>query len=96
MDNLRAINLKKLTDLVVKQVVKNTKFDKLNTKVNSLGNKISYTTILIHLSQYNTDKQNLKTKVGDFDRKIPDLSGLVTTALLNTKIKEVKIRNSRY
>ena len=90
MDNLRAINLKKLTDLVVKQVVKNTKFDKLNTKVNS------YTTILIHLSQYNTDKQNLKTKVGDFDRKIPHLSGLVTTALLNTKIKEVKIRNSRY
>ena len=34
------IDLKKLSDVMSKEVVKNTKFNKLNTKVNNLENKI--------------------------------------------------------
>ena len=42
------------------------------------------------INQYNTEKQNLKKKIGDTDKKIPDLSGLVTTTVLNTKISEIE------
>ena len=54
------IDLKKLSDVVDKQqVVKNTNFNRLQTKVNNLRNKIPGATILIHINQYNVDKQNL-------------------------------------
>ena len=46
-----------------KEVVKNTKFNKLNTKVNSLENKIPDRSTLIHINQYNTDKQSLEKKL---------------------------------
>ena len=48
--------------------------------------KIPYATALIHINQYNTDKQNLEKKIGDVHKKIPDISGLVATTVLNTKI----------
>ena len=38
------------------EVVKNTKFNTLKTKVNSLKKKIPDPTTLIHTNQYNTDK----------------------------------------
>ena len=54
------IDLKKLSDVVDKQqVVKNTNFNRLQTKVNNLRNKIPQATTLIHINQYNVDKQNL-------------------------------------
>ena len=62
------IDLKKLSD-VVDNVVKNTKFNTLKTKVNTLGKKIPDATTLIHINQYNTDKQNLGKKFGDVDKK---------------------------
>ena len=44
-------------------------------------------TTLVHINEYNTtDRQ----KVGDFDKKIPDTIGLVSTLVLNTKISEVE------
>ena len=52
------VNLLKLSDVVSKVVVKNRKFNKLNMKVNNLERKISDATILIHINQYKTDKQN--------------------------------------
>ena len=61
----------------------------MKTKVNNLEKKILEATILIHINQYNTDKQDLK-KNGDIDKKIPDTSGLVTIAVLNTKISEAE------
>ena len=64
--------------------------DKLNTKVNNFENKIRDATTLIHINQYNTDKQNLEKTVGDVDEKIPDVSGLVITTVLNAKIGEVE------
>ena len=92
-------DLKKLSDLVGNEVVNNTKFNALKTKVNNLEKKISDGTTLIHINQYNPDKPNLeKKKIEDVD-KIPDTSGLVTTTVLNTKISEVgnKTRdNSKY
>ena len=56
------IELKKLSDAVDNDLVKNTKFNTLKTKVNSLEKKIPDATTLIHINQYNTDKQNLEKK----------------------------------
>ena len=47
-----------LCDVVDKEVVKNTKFNTLKTKVNNLDKKILDAATLIHINQYNTDKQN--------------------------------------
>ena len=52
----------KLNDVVDNEVVKNTKFNTLKTKVNDLENKIPDASTLIWLNQYNTDKQNLGKK----------------------------------
>ena len=54
------VDLKKLSDVVDNEVVKNTKFNTLKTKANNLEKKNPYATTLIHINQYNTDKQNLE------------------------------------
>ena len=56
------------------EVVKNTKFNTLKTKINSLEKKISDATTLIYIDQYKTDKKNLqknknKNKSRDVDTK---------------------------
>ena len=66
-----------------KEVVKNTKFNKLNTKVNRVENKTSDVTTLIHINQYNIVEQSLEKKVGDVDQIIPNASGLETITVLN-------------
>ena len=63
----------KLSDLVDKRVVKNTKFDTLNIKVNNLEKKIPSTTTLIYINQYKTDEQILEKKFKDFDKKYQEL-----------------------
>ena len=50
------VDLKKLIDVVDNEVVKNTKFNTLKTKVNSLEKKIDDATTLIQTNQYNTGK----------------------------------------
>ena len=50
------VNLKKLNDEVSKEVVKNTKFNKLNTRVNNIENEIPGASTLIQTNQYNADK----------------------------------------
>ena len=40
------------------EVFKNINFNTLKTKVNNLDVKISDATSLVHINQYNTDKQN--------------------------------------
>ena len=47
-------------------------------------------TTLIHINQHNRDKQNLEEKIGDFHKKIPGTSSLVTTTVLNTKLVKLK------
>ena len=49
------IDLKKLNDVVNKKVIKNKKFNTLNTKGNKLDKKIPNVTTLIHINQYNTE-----------------------------------------
>ena len=56
------VDLKKLSDAVDNKVVKNTKFKLIKTKVNNLGKKIPDATTVIHINQYNTDKQNFEKK----------------------------------
>ena len=56
------VDLKILSNLVDNEVVKNTKFNTLKRKVNNLEKKIPSATTLIHINQYNTDKQNLEEK----------------------------------
>ena len=53
----------KLSDVAANEVVKNTKCNTLMTKVNSLEKEIPDATTLIHINQYNTDKQNLEKKM---------------------------------
>ena len=62
-------DLKKLSDVVDNDVVKNTKFNTVNTKVNSLKKENPGATRLTHINQYNADKQNLENKIGDVDKK---------------------------
>ena len=63
------VDLKKLSDAVDNEIVKNTKFNTLKTKVNNLENKIPDAITLIHINQYKTDKQNLEKKIGYVDKK---------------------------
>ena len=57
------VDLKKLSDLVDSQVVKNTKFNTLKTKVNKRNKKIPDATTLIDINQYNSDKQVWRKKL---------------------------------
>ena len=57
------VDLKKLSDVVDNEAVKNTKFNTLHAKVNSIEKKIPDATTLIHINQYNTDKQNFWEKL---------------------------------
>ena len=54
------VDLNKLSDVVDSEVVKNTKFKTLKTNINNVGRKIPDATALIHVNQYNIDKQNLE------------------------------------
>ena len=56
------------------EVVKNTEFNTLKTKVNKLDTKISEATTLIHINQYNTDEK-IKPEIGVVNKKIPNISG---------------------
>ena len=53
------------------QVIKNTKFNTLETKVNNLEMKIPDGTTLIQINQYNADKQNLDKKSQILIKKYP-------------------------
>ena len=54
--------MKKLSDAVDNEVVKNRKFKTPKTKVNTLEKEIPDATTLIYINQYSTDKQNLEKK----------------------------------
>ena len=54
-------------------MLKTQKFNKPNPEVNNLEKKIPDATTLIHLTQYNIDKQNLEKKIGDVDKKYQTL-----------------------
>ena len=84
------IDLKKLIDVVDDQVVKKIKFNILKTKVNKLDKNISDATVLILISQYNTDKQKL-FKNEDVDKKQQTLVDWWPLLILIQKL--IKLRN---
>ena len=45
------INLKKFSDVVIKEVVKTTVYNQLNMKINDLEKKIPNTATLIHINK---------------------------------------------
>ena len=45
-------------------------------------------TTLSQINQYRTDKQSSEKKIEDFHKRMPDASGLVTTTVLDTKVRE--------
>ena len=51
------------------EVVKKTKFNKLNTKVHKLDKIILDAAALIHIYQYNTYKQNLEKRIGNANKR---------------------------
>ena len=63
--NLKPVSIdsKKLSDGVSREVIKNTKFSRLNTWINNLENKIPYAYTLTKTNQYNEDKQSLEKKL---------------------------------
>ena len=74
------------------EVVKNTKFNTLKTKVNNLENKIPDATTLVHINQYNGDKQNLEKKYEDVDKKISVTSSFVTTTVWIQKLMNFRTK----
>ena len=62
-------DLEKLSNVVDKEVVKKTVYDKLNAKVSNSEKKIPDGSTLIRTNQYNTGKQSLKKKVSDVEKK---------------------------
>ena len=60
-------DLAKLSNVVKNDVVKNTVYDKLVTKVNDID-----TTRFVLKTIYDTDKSVLKRKISDADKKISD------------------------
>ena len=60
------LDLKKLSDVVDNEVAKNKKFNTRKKKVNKIYRKISDVTTLIHINQYNADKQSLESQLEMF------------------------------
>ena len=67
----------RLSNLVDNGTVKKAEYDKLATRVNAIVTKIPSTSGLVTKTQYDSDKQGLKKKIEDVDKKIPNSSELV-------------------
>ena len=74
-------------------MLKTAKIKTLKTKVNSLERKTPDATTLIHINQYNTDKQNIEKKTGIVDKKYQRLQLFWTQKLveLRTKYQILKV-----
>ena len=86
--NIFPIYLKKLSDVVSKEIVKKAKLNTLNAKPNNLEKEILDATTLLHINQYNTT--TIFFLNGDFENNILDFSDLVTTVALKKKIGEIE------
>ena len=61
-------------------------------KVNKLDKMIPDATTLIHINQYNTDKQNLGKNVGDIDKKYQTLVDWKLPLFLTQKLVKMRIK----
>ena len=72
------VDLSKLSDVAKNDVVKNTVYDKLVAKVNSID-----TSVFALKTKHDTDKKEL-------ENNLPDTSGLVKKTDYNAKIPEIE------
>ena len=78
---------------VVDNVVKTIVYNQFVTKLNTTNAKIPSTSELVTETQYDSGKQGLQKRIEDVDKnKTPSITGLVTTAALNTKAEEIEIK----
>ena len=66
------VDLAKLSNVVKNDVVKNTEYNKLGTKVDNID-----TTNFVKKSKYEKDGSDFEDKISKIDKKIPDVSSLV-------------------
>ena len=87
VDKLKSItaDLKKLNDVVDKDFVKKTEYNKLNSKVNKLKDYNVSASTLAQINQSNAEKQNLERQITDIDNKY--LSLVIESSNLNSTLK---------
>ena len=78
-------DLAKFSNVVKNDVVKKTEYNKLVIKVNDID-----TTGFVLKTKYDTDKSDLKKKIRDAEKKIPNTSGLVKKTDYSSKITEIE------
>ena len=78
-------DLAKLSNVVKKDIAKKSVYDKLVDKVDNID-----TTGFILKTTHDTHKSDLKKKINDADKKIPDTSDLAKKTNLNAKITEIE------
>ena len=74
------VNLSKLSDVVKKDIVKKTEYDKLVGKVNNID-----TSKFVLKTKYDTDKSVL-------ENKIPNTSSLVKKTNYDSKIADIEVK----
>ena len=87
---LSTVDLKKLSGVVSKEVVKKTVYNKLNTKVNN------FEYIILDASKGLVTTTILNTKIEEVENKIPGVSGLVKKTDYNAKISVIEEDLSNY
>ena len=85
IDNLKTvfIDVNSLSNVVDNDVVNKLC---MITKVNTMNTKVQSTSVLVCKTQHDSSKQNFERKVEDFDKEIPNTSGLGKKTDCNIKI----------
>ena len=63
------LDLKNLSNVVSREVLEKTLYNKVNLKVNNSESRNVDASTLIQINQYNIDKQKLERKIGNVDKK---------------------------
>ena len=83
-DKLKTVQVD-LASAVKNDVVKKAEYNKLVTKVDTIG-----TTNFVKKAKYEKDGTDFKVKIDKIDKKIPDVTSLVRKTDLNTKVTEIE------
>ena len=80
------VDLARLSNVVKKDVIKKTEYDKLVAKVNGIDN-----TNFVSRTKYEKDGSDFEDKIDKIDKKIPDVTNLIKKKTdFNTKITEIE------
>ena len=75
----------KLSNAVKKDVVKNTEYNKLVTKVDNID-----TTGFVLKTKFDTDQSDLEKKISDVGKNVPDTSAFIKKPDCSSKITEIE------